>query len=175
MMRLLLVVFFFSNSLTQAAVITESKKNVAEINPFAEEPEIRLPKEALKTLKGWNNKFKPFAIKAYSPTVKKLFQERAKNEIPMALVSDLNGDKTLDVAILGQDNNKQYLIALINKNNQWKLTVVKTWSFVNIEKSTVPGEYVQEVGIPFYLLPSQNGENGLQVESYLGSPEVFKL
>ena len=175
MIKFLVLLFYTLGPLAHATVIIENKKNKVEVNPFTDEPEIKLPKEALKAVNKWNNKFKPFPLKAYSPTTKKLFQERAKNEVPMAFVSDLDGDKTEDVAILGEDSKKQYLLALINKNNKWKLTVVKTWDFANIEKSNTPGEYEQEVGIPFYILPAQSGERGLQVESYLGTPEVCKF
>jgi hypothetical protein len=174
-MRLLILIVTLFSEISIASVIIESKKATPEVNSFTSEPEIKLPKEALLALKKWNSKFKPFSLSAYTPAVKKLFTERAKNEVPMAFVADLNGDKVEDVAILGQDEKKQYAIVLMNKKNKWSVSVANTWEFSNVEKSEVPGEYEVEYGVPFYILPSQSEEKGLQVETYLGSSKVYKF
>lgn len=179
-----LLIATLSTSDVRAATMLPKDSKEVKVQPFQEEPSIELPREAYEAIKKWNKNFELFNLADYTPTIRKLFREREKNEVPMIVHDDLNGDGKKDIALLGADKKKQYAIVLLGSNvsatatsakHKWKVKVIETWNFENITKSEVPGETTPEFGIPFYILPSQSEQPGLQVETYLAPPKVYKL
>ncbi len=142
---------------------------------------VTLPPEAHQTLTKWNSKFKAFNDKDYSQAILDLFE---KNEHPSILSADLNNDKIDDFVVLGQDNKKQFVIALINEKNKWIAVEVTSWSEKNISKTEItnPTTNKKEITVPIYISIAKDGlaekikpNKAIQVERYLAQPELFEI
>lgn len=126
---------------------------------------VTLPTEAALSLKTWNAQFKIFNETDYSPAINKLFE---KDEAPMMFKADLNNDKLDDFVVIGQDNKKQYVVALIKEKKSWIPIEVSSQ-----EKEKVISTYISvaEEGLAEKIKPKR----AIQVERYLGQPEIFEI
>lgn len=172
------------SSISFAVTKIKSDTQALKIILKNEDVEIEIPRAAREALNAWNPEFNVFGRDDYSPSVLKMFKDRAENRVPMAFISDLEKDGQNDIVLIGQDTKTQYVVALLQRKGQWKAVQVTSWSEPNVKKSKIPtadGE-TSEVGVPFYILEA-HGDNakklknktGIQIESYLGPAEIFEI
>ncbi len=178
-------------ALSQAATIVKSETNTLEIKTKDNDVEVQLPTVALLALEKWNPNFKLFNKTDYSKSVLELFKDLGDNQVPMAFIDDLDGNDKKDIVLLGNDLKKQYVVAILQKDQKWTLIKVSEWSIANIKESIVPtglaavsGTAQTETGIPFYVLKAigehaeklkEKKKAGIQIENFMGSAEVFEI
>ncbi|XGC82004.1 hypothetical protein ACES2L_05840 [Bdellovibrio bacteriovorus] len=172
-------------SICKAAPIATSSNGSVDIKINNGEVEIALPAEAKTALKNWNPEFVVFNLKDYSKSVLDLFKDIDPKAVPVGFIADLDGNGEKDVVLLGADLRHQYAVALLKKNKEWIPVKVNSWTLKDIKSTSLPSAAdpkQKEIGIPIYVLPAQ-GEHakklgqktGVQVETYLGSAEVFEI
>lgn len=190
MIKLFTFCLFFTAA-TQAATIVKSETNTLEIKTKDNDVEVQLPTVAQQTLEKWNPNFKIFNQTDYSKSVLDLFKDLGDNQVPMAFIEDLDGNDKKDIVLLGGDQKKQYVVAILQKDKKWTLIKVSEWAINNIKESVIPtglasvsGTVLTETGIPFYVLKAigEHGDKlkakkktGIQIESFMGSAEVFEI
>lgn len=181
-MKTLLSVLLFSSFCHATPLATATSLDIKVKNA---EVEISVPAEAKKALSNWNPEFVVFNLKDYGKSVLDLFKEIDPKAVPVAFIADLNSDGTKDIVLLGSDLQRQYAVALLEKNKVWTAIEVHSWSIPNIKTTALNTESTskeKETGIPIYILPAE-GEHakklgkkiGIQVETYLGPAEVYEI
>ena len=179
------------SSLTHAAQIIKSETNNLEIKTVNSDVEVHLPTVALQVLTQWNSEFKIFNQTDYTKSVLEMFKDLGNNQVPMTFIDDLDGNGKKDIVLLGNDLKNQYVVALLQRDKKWTLIKVTQWSIENIKQSVIPtglamtsGTAQTETGVPFYVLKAlgeqaeklqENKKVGIQVESFMGSGEVFQI
>lgn len=190
MIKLFTFCLFFTAA-TQAATIVKSETNTLEIKTKDNDVEVQLPTVAQQALEKWNPNFKIFNQTDYSKSVLELFKDLGDNQVPMAFIDDLDGNDKKDIVLLGGDQKKQYVVAILQKDKKWTLIKVSEWAINNIKESVIPtglanvsGTALTETGIPFYVLKAigEHGDKlkakkktGIQIENFMGSAEVFEI
>ena len=187
----LITLSFLLTSTAYATKVEISDKNSLELNLKNELVEIKIPTVAHKVLTQWNPEFTPFSRSDYSKSILELFKDINPNQVaptfPMAFIEDLDGNDKKDIVLLGADLKKQYVVALLHRDKKWTLIKVAELNIPNIKSSMIPNTTVSgtaETGVPVYVLPAE-GEHatklkekkkiGIQVESYMGSGDVYEI
>jgi hypothetical protein len=164
-----------------AASLNDGKKSELSILIQGKEVQINLPHEAYEAIKKWNSQFSVFDMQDFSPSVIQLFEE--DKTAPMAFIGDVEGSGKNGIVLFGEDDKRQYVVAVVAHKKEWKIIPIYSTSIANIKESRVPSLHeAEEVGVPYYILPAQ-GEHakklknkvGIQVEAYLGFAEVYQI
>lgn len=144
-----------------------------------------LPLEVRKAILIWNNQFKPIDMNSYNTEIRDLYTD-LEHEAPMRVVEDFNGDGIDDYAILGENQNQQYVIVALSGTN-WKILEVERWSDENFKSTPIVTAKDKDTqnSTAIYLTKARGGQadqfkaknkkNALQIESYLGSVRQFGL
>jgi len=141
-----------------------------------------------KTLSQWDKQFTAFPIKSFPPTVIGLFRD-SKDELPMAVAGDFNGDGKKDYALMGFNKTEQKIVVLINQGTSYLPVLVNTEKYKDPQTSILDTEDTgREKGLSTYisLLPAKNIELGkkssftkkpdaLQIENYGGVTTAYYL
>lgn len=184
-------------SIAQAAPIVKSETNALEIKVQNDKVEVQLPKTAFDVLTKWNSEFVIFSKTDYSKSVLEMFKDMGNDQLPMVFIEDVDGNDKKDIVLLGADLNRQYAVALLQKDKQWTLVKIAEWSIKNIKDTVIPQTLavsatagtsgttlVQETGVPLYVLPAlgeqaeklkEKKKVGIQVETYLGPGDVYEI
>lgn len=146
---------------------------------------VNLDDKALNALKNWNSKFQLYGSEDFPAAVKELFAG-IKDELPMAVRADFDGDKTLDLALLGHNLKNQFVVVLFNKDKRYEVKVLQTNPYVDPKKLNIETSQGPEDGLGFYLgivkakdLNFKGGKNvlsprdGLQLENFGGLTQAF--
>ncbi len=148
--------------------------------------EVKISESLQKILLQWDAEFKVFPLKSFPPTVIALFRD-AKDELPMAVAGDFNGDKQTDYALMGHNKTQQKIVFLIKHNETYLPVVVNTEKYKDPQSNFIDIEETgREKGLSVYLslLPAKNIEmgkkstfknkpDGLQIENYGGSTAAY--
>ncbi len=181
-MRILIFsLFLFFSQPALPTSITVVDKNEPSLVVQGENINIQLPKEASAALKKWNSEFNVFDRKDFSPSVIQLFDEDKAQ--PMVFLGNLDGSGRTGIVLFGEDKKSQFVVALIPQNSSWIVVEVHTTSMKKIKETEVPSLTGQpESGVPYYILSAIGDhakklgkKTGIQVETYLGSGEVFEI
>ncbi|MBY0383862.1 hypothetical protein K2X05_01775 [bacterium] len=150
--------------------------------------EVKLSDSVLSALKKWDKDFRVFPIKSFPPTVIGLFRD-SKQELPMVVLGDFNGDQKQDVALLGHNKTQQRVVILVVQDKTFVAVDVNTKPFVDPEKAFLETEDTgKEKGLSFYLslLSAKDLEmskkstfkhkpDALQLENYGGQTNAYYL
>ncbi len=148
--------------------------------------EVKISESLQKILIKWDPDFKVFPLKSFPPTVIGLFRD-AKNELPMAVAGDFNGDKQTDYALMGFNKTQQKIVFLIKHNETYLPVLVNAEKYKDPQVSFIDMEETgREKGLSTYLslLPAKtiemgkkstfkNKPDGLQIENYGGGTTAF--
>lgn len=185
----LLVLSLLVASTANASKVVKSETNTLELAVKDQNVEIKLPDVAFKVLNQWNPEFTPYSLKDYSASILELMKDISPNQVPMAFIEDLDGNDKKDIVLFGADLKKQYVVALLQRDKKWTLIKVAQMNIPNIKSSIIPSltsatTTVKETGVPIYVLPAEGEQAeklkekkkiGIQVETYLGSGEVYEI
>lgn len=167
---LLLSVLFFSWSSEAKLAATPGLINTKKTKSVV------FGKEIERIIKKERPGFSPLKISVFKNEVIGLFKG-SKNNIPMAVVGDFNGDKINDLVVLGKNKKNFELLAFLSEKSTFKLVPVAQWTMKNFLKA-----FYYEKKIVRYLsfVPKskvkkpKNYKNDLfQIETYLGFTELF--
>ncbi len=175
----LMILFFLTMTSVANAELTFNKPQKGEI---------QISSELQKVLQKWDADFKIFPIKSFPPTVIGLFRD-AKDEVPMAVAGDFNGDAKKDFAIMGYNKTQQKIVILLKQETSYLPVLVSTEAYKDPQKSFIDIEETgKEKGLSQYLslLPAKSIETGkkfsfvqkpdaLQIENYGGTTTAYYL
>lgn len=183
MISLFVLLFSFS---VQAVVQARSDQEQFSIALEGHEVKIKIPEQAWQNLNKWNKNFKVYELSDYSPSVMGVFDDASK--VPMAYMADVDGDQTQDIILLGEDKSQQKVVAILNKNKKFEVIEVKSWGDGTVKKTKIPllnstsKSKKVERGVPVYIAEPQGevvekikNKKGIQIETYLGSTEVYVI
>lgn len=183
MISLFVLLFSFS---AQAVVQARSDQEQFSIALEGHEVKIKIPEQAWQNLNKWNKNFKVYELSDYSPSVMGVFDDASK--VPMAYMADVDGDQTQDIILLGEDKSQQKVVAILNKNKKFEVIEVKSWGDGTVKKTKIPllnstsKSKKVERGVPVYIAEPQGevvekikNKKGIQIETYLGSTEVYVI
>jgi hypothetical protein len=150
--------------------------------------DVQISEDIQKALKKWDANFQVFPLKSFPPTVIGLFRD-AKNESPMAVSGDFNGDGQTDFAIMGFNKTQQKIVILVKQEKDYIPVLVNTEKYKDPEKSFLDTEDTgREKGLSTYvsLLSAKDIEVGkkstfakkpdaLQIENYGGVTTAYYL
>ena len=71
--------------------------------------EVQINEALQKSILKWDADFKVFPLKSFPPTVIGLFRD-AKDELPMAVGGDFNGDGEKDYAVMGYNKTQRKIV-----------------------------------------------------------------
>lgn len=177
-MKIIILIFIaFSNPALAEIVFNKPQKGEVQIND-----------DLQKTLSQWDKEFKVFPLKSFPPTVIGLFRD-AKDELPMAVGGDFNGDGKKDFAVMGFNKTQQKIVFLIKQNEGYLAVLVNAEPFKDPKTSFIDTEETgREKGLSLYLslLPAKSIEMGkkasfvqkpdaLQIENYGGVTTAYYL
>ncbi len=185
----LLVLSLLVASTANASKVVKSETNTLDLAVTSGTVEIKLPEVAFKVLNQWNPEFTPYSLTDYSKSIIELMKEINPNQVPMAFIEDLDGNDKKDIVLFGADLKKQYVVALLQRDKKWTLIKVAQLNIPNIKTSVIPSltaseTATKEFGVPVYVLPAEGEQAeklkakkkiGIQVETYLGSGEVYEI
>jgi hypothetical protein len=148
--------------------------------------EVKLSENLHKILTKWDADFQVFPLKSFPPTVIGLFRD-AKDELPMAVAGDFNGDTQTDYAVMGFNKKQQKIVFLIKQSDTYLPVLVLAENYKDPQSSFIDIEETgREKGLSTYLslLPAKNIEmgkkstlknkpDGLQIENYGGSTTAY--
>jgi hypothetical protein len=129
-----------------------------------------------KVLSKWDADFKVFPLKSFPPTVIGLFRD-AKDELPMAVAGDFNGDKLVDYALMGHNKTHQKIVILLKHETGYLPVLVNTETFKDPATSFLDTEDTgREKGLSTYLslLPAKNIELGKKT-SFKNKPDALQI
>ncbi len=150
--------------------------------------EVQINEDLQKTLSQWDKEFKVFTLKSFPPTVIGLFRD-AKDELPMAVGGDFNGDGKKDFAVMGYNKTQQKIVFLIKQNEGYLAVLVSAQAYKDPQTSFIQTEETgREKGLSLYLslLPAASIEiskktsfvqkpDALQIENYGGVTTAYYL
>lgn len=150
--------------------------------------ELQINEDIQKALSQWDKDFQVFPLKSFPPTVIGLFRD-AKDELPMAVGGDFNGDGQKDFAVMGYNKTQQKIVFLIKQDAGYLAVPVKEEKYKDPQNSYLDTEETgREKGLSTYLslLPSKNIEmakktsflqkpDALQIENYGGATTAYYL
>jgi hypothetical protein len=179
MIKFLITAFSFFLHLSQAGV---------QLKNTPTEKKVILDKEALSVLKKWDPNFTVFQLNNYPRTVVNLFSD-AKQELPMAILADFNGDHQKDIALMGHNKTKERIVILVAQKNSYVAVEVRSRTYTDPASSFInTDEKKREKGLGFYLslLSSQDlrfakntkrtfKPDALQLENYGGETSAYYL
>lgn len=119
--------------------------------------------------------FKPLDNSVFSRDVQKLFKG-AKNNLPMATLSDLNGDKTDDLVTIGKVGKSIKILIFLSKGKTFKIQV-----FPYEQIAPFNTAFTSKSNLKSYLsdLPKESiinfSKDAFQLETYLGTTRMFYL
>lgn len=176
-MKWIAILFCFVFTIKASAEITFNKPQKGEV---------KISENVQKILLQWDSEYKVFPLKSFPPTVIGLFRD-AKDELPMAVAGDFNGDMQTDYALMGHNKTQQKIVFLIKHNETYLPVMVKTEKYKDPQSSFIDNEETgREKGLSTYLslLPAKtmemgkkstfkNKPDGLQIENYGGSTAAY--
>lgn len=176
------IIFIFTSFIFSSVFAQDVQLNTPQ------KGQVKMSDDVLSTLKKWDANFQVFSIKSFPPTVIGLFGD-SKQELPMAVLGDFNGDQQQDIALLGHNKNQQRVVILVAQKKVFTPVVVDTKPYTDPQKSVLETEDTgQEKGLSFYLslLPAKDLEmskkssfkqkpDALQLENYGGQTNAYYL
>lgn len=177
MIQLISIFFLYFSAQAQDVLLNSPQKG-----------EVKTNEVVLNILNKWDKNFAVFPIKSFPPTVIGLFRD-SKQELPMAVLGDFNGDQKQDIALLGHNKTQQRVVILVAQDKTYSVVDVNTKPFEDPEKSFLETEDTgKEKGLSFYLslLPAKDLEmskkstfkhkpDALQLENYGGQTNAYYL
>jgi hypothetical protein len=155
----------------------------------ATKKEIVLNAEAEKALKAWDAQFVLYKTEDFAPTVIELYKDD-KEALPQAVLADFNGDKKIDLGLLGHNRSKEIAVMLLNQGGSYKVIVARTNDYKKPSSVHLPvgNKGTEEVGLMFYVgiekakdLVFKKGpgalssRDGLLLETYGGDTRAYYL
>lgn len=179
MFQFLMTALSFFFYLSQAGV---------QLKNTATEKKVILDKEALAVLKKWDPHFTVFQLNNYPQTVVNLFSD-AKQELPMAILADFNGDQQMDIALMGHNKKKERIVILVAQEKSYIAVEVQSRDYKDPALSFIKTDNKKrEKGLGFYLslLSSQDlrfsknkktsfKPDALQLENFGGETSAYYL
>ena len=138
--------------------------------------EVQINEDLQKTLAQWDKDFKVFPLKSFPPTVIGLFRD-AKDELPMAVGGDFNGDGKKDFAVMGFNKTQQKIVILVKQNEGYTAVLVNAEPFKDPKTSYIDTEETgREKGLSLYLslLPAKSIEMGKKT-SFIQTPDALQI
>lgn len=129
---------------------------------------IVLAEPMMAALRGFNPRFKPWALKDYAPTILERFAGDEAPGPPFAVITDANRDGAPDVILDGHDGARSLLLAVVSDRSAYEVVVIEEKAKVDPAVLENEFEGKKEKGLAAYLWPvNDDKETGDRVEVFI--------
>jgi hypothetical protein len=113
---------------------------------------IVLPPKMKKAIEGSNPDFVMWKLEDYTPTIlNEDHQKDNRRKLPFALIVDANEDNIPDVILDGHDNERALLIAVISKDDEYRVLIIEEKKLVSPRTIENMFEGKKEYGLSYFL------------------------